>query len=596
MKKIYSFVLMAAALLIGTSAWATEPVATVSINDAPATELETSAAVTDALLALADGDSAVFTLEQNVTLGYGEKIGSQWFDGAKSITFNLNGKSIDCYIRFNLKQASLYIQGSGTVDMKIANLFAATYGSKNKAEAYGYSTLEIGENVIINSANQYALGLFPRDYADATYTGSNTKCNRQLTQDDWKNKYGAGAGVTINIYGKVYSKYGISSNGQLAATVGNVPVVNIGENAYINVIDEEGTGIYAGGYAIWNIQGKVEGPTGIYAKGGVFNLDGADIIGNGEYEEPTENNNGTSGGGSGIVLDGNQAYAGHMELHVTGETVVTSTEGAAVEELVTSANTSQTDSLVIESGTFNGSVQLGSLTLTADLGQEVQINGTITGGIYNSDIAEYLSPTEGALQPAPGGGGYQVVAGCVSILNDNGLATFSSPNYNVVLPENLNVWIVTGGLDGDGKLTLEKVVLSAGAILPMKTGFILEGTANKAYSFIKSTDEAATIDNLASNALLSSDKFADAAKPVYILHDSELWLYEGNEFKEGKAFLPASVFGAGAPKRIQMVFAETQAVENVEVEAVKAEKFIENGQIFIIRGEKVYNVQGQIVK
>lgn len=591
MKKIYSFVLMVAMLLIGTNAWATDPVATVSINGATATELETSAAVTDALLALADGDVAVFTLQQNVTLGYGEKTGSQWFDGAKSITFNLNGKSIDCYIRFNLKQASLYIQGSGTVDMKIANLFAATYGSKNKAEAYGYSTLEIGENVIINSANQYALGLFPRDYADATYTGSNTKCNQQLEQDDWSVKYGAGAGVTINIYGKVYSKYGVSSNGQLAATVGNVPVVNIYEDAYINTSDYNG--IYAGGYAIWNIQGKVEGLTGIYAKGGVFNLNGAEIIGNGEYEKPTENNNGTSGGGSGIVLDGNAAYAGHMELHVTGDTKVTSNEGYAMEELTTSANESQTDSLVIASGEFNGDVHMGSLTMTTELGQDVQINGTITGGIYNSDIAEYLSPTEGAIQQTANG--YEVVAGCVSILNDYGLATFSSPNYNVVLPEDLNVWIVTSGLDGEGKLTLEQVVLSAGAILPKETGFILEGTANKAYSFIKSTADATT-GNLDANALLSSDKFDDAAKPVYILHDTELWLYEGTVFKEGKAFLPASLFGAGAPKRIQMVFAETQAVENVEVEAVKAEKFIENGQVLIKRGEKVYNVQGQIVK
>jgi len=591
MKKIYSFMLMAAMLLVGANAWAQETVATVSINGGSPATLTSSAAVTDALLALNDGDAAVFTLEQNVTLGYGEITGSQWFDGAKSITFNLNGKNIDSYIRFNLKNASLYIQGSGIVDMKIANLFAATYGSKDKAEAYGYSTLEIGAGVVINSANQYAIGLFPRDYADATYTGSNTKCNQELVQDDWKVKYGAGAGVTINIYGQVLSKYGVSSNGQLAATVGNVPVINIYDGAYINTSDYNG--IYAGGYAIWNIQGKVEGLTGIYAKGGVFNLNGAEIIGNGEYEEPTENNNGTSGGGSGIVLDGNAAYAGHMELHVTGDTKVTSNEGYAMEELTTSANESQTDSLVIESGEFTGDVHMGSLTMTTELGKEVQIHGTITGGIYNSDIAEYLSPTEGAIKQTANG--YEVVAGCVSILNANGLATFSSPNYNVVLPADaeLKVWIVKDGLDGDGKLTLEPVALSAGAILPEKTGFILEGTADKAYSFIKSTNDAASIS--ADNKLLSSDKF-DAAKPVYILHDTELWLYEGTVFKEGKAFLPASLFGAGAPKRIQMVFAETQAVENVEVEAVKAEKFIENGQVLIKRGENIYNVQGQIVK
>jgi hypothetical protein len=64
--------------------------------------------------------------------------------------------------------------------------------------------------------------------------------------------------------------------------------------------------------------------------------------------------------------------------------------------------------------------------------------------------------------------------------------------------------------------------------------------------------------------------------------------------KENKAYLQINT--TGAPARIRLAFGQTTGVENVEAEAVKAEKFVENGQIFIRRGEAVYNLQGQIVK
>ena len=559
MRKIYSLVLMATMLLIGANVKA--QVATVSINGGAAAPLATSSALTDALLGLADGAAAVFTLNDDVALGDAQDVtGSKWFDGGKSITFNLNNHQIDCYIRFNLKHASLYIVGPGVVDMKIANIFAATYGSKVKDEPYGYSTLTIGEGVTINSANQYALGIFPRDYADATYTGSNTKCNGTMEQDDWKVKYGAGAGVTININGTVTSKYGVSSNGQLAATVGNVPVINVGANAHINTSDYNG--IYAGGYAIWNIKGEVTGLTGVYAKAGVFNLDGATITGTGEYEKPTTNNNGTSGGGSGIVLDGNNAYAGEMELHVTGNTVVTSTEGAAVEELVTSANESETKALEIQSGTFNGSVQLGSLTLTAELGQDVQINGTITGGTYNSDISEYLSPSGKAVEPVDDGNGhivYQVVEGRVATLNAQGLATFSCHEYNVVLPVGLEAYKAT--VVGTDEVTFERIAVGDGEkVLPVDAGFVLKGNEGS-YSLPKSTASAITVSG---NLLKPSTEWAAGYKNnAYILHGGELWIYNGDSFKDDKAFLPISG-GTGAPKRISFRYDAPTSVENVE--------------------------------
>ena len=50
-----------------------------------------------------------------------------------------------------------------------------------------------------------------------------------------------------------------------------------------------------------------------------------------------------------------------------------------------------------------------------------------------------------------------------------------------------------------------------------------------------------------------------------------------------------------APKRISMHFDAATGVENVET-AAPIEKFMQEGQVLIRRGENVYNLQGQIIK
>ena len=87
-------------------------------------------------------------------------------------------------------------------------------------------------------------------------------------------------------------------------------------------------------------------------------------------------------------------------------------------------------------------------------------------------------------------------------------------------------------------------------------------------------------------------------KNVYVLKGNAFLEYVGtNALAANKAYIQLPAAGPNnAPARIRMVINGTTAVENVEAEAVKAEKFIENGQVFIRRGNEVYNLQGQIVK
>ena len=111
-------------------------------------------------------------------------------------------------------------------------------------------------------------------------------------------------------------------------------------------------------------------------------------------------------------------------------------------------------------------------------------------------------------------------------------------------------------------------------------------------------DNTTTPASISTNLLKPASEWEAAyAGYAYILHGNELWIYTGENFKKNKAFLPMSINpGTTAPQRIRMVFNQATSVENVEVEAVKAEKFYENGQLFIRRGNEVYNVQGQLVK
>ena len=595
MKKIYSFVLMAAMLLVGTNVKATD-VCSLKIGDAEAINYES---LEEAFVAM-DGTqnkTVVLTMLADATfdgtgLAKAPADGIQELQTENGYVFSGNDFTWDLksftvtnanWGRFRLHANNYTIKGD--LDAQNHPLGAINFTdlkSNSQCGIYLYGETNEYSLVHTNLTIEKGVTISSMGYAIAVMANGTYAYNVKVDIYGTITSTGESA---ISILGTVQ---GIPSQGNEAAA----PTINIHDGASVTVPNDKAA-LYVAGYGNWVIEGTVEGGTGIYAKAGNITIQGNGTVTATapEHTDAEPNGNGYTGGmGCAIIQDSKNGYAGGMTLVVTGNATLESqaSDGYAIEEIKTDASQSKTENITIVSGTLTGDIEM-----TGELQEQVVLNGTITGGTFSTDISEFLNPTAGALELTASG--YEVVEGCVSILNDYGLATFSSPNYNVVLPEDLNVWIVTGGLDGEGKLTLEKVVLSAGAILPEKTGFILEGTANKAFSFIKST-AAATTGDLTANALLSSDKFAAAAKPVYILHDTELWLYEGIEFKEGKAFLPATLFGAGAPKRIQMVFAETQAVENVEVEAVKAEKFIENGQIFIIRGEKVYNVQGQIVK
>jgi len=124
-------------------------------------------------------------------------------------------------------------------------------------------------------------------------------------------------------------------------------------------------------------------------------------------------------------------------------------------------------------------------------------------------------------------------------------------------------------------------------------GVIVKGAANTTYNLVAGTGTSV----YGANALIASANWTAATEDAYFLVGNEFKKYTGTDaVPAGKAYLIYTAGGANpAPRRIVMRFNTTTAVENVEA-AEKGVKFMENGQIFIRRGENVYNAQGQMVK
>ncbi|MBR6517075.1 MAG: hypothetical protein IKT40_09600, partial [Bacilli bacterium] len=215
-----------------------------------------------------------------------------------NLTLDLNGHNIiqkqSGANVFNVISGDINITGKGKIiSHENANNAIRIYGS-TEVEDKDFTKVTIGKDVTVES-NGYAAF---------------------ITHND-KRAYG----VEVNIYGTLKGGYnGFFVNGTIQDVdknnFKNFPVVNIYEGAKIS-------GIYAGGYATWNIGAATiedEG-FGIGVKAGKFEIDGATIKATGEKEDPIANNNGISHTGSGIQFETNAEYADHIDMIIKNATL-----------------------------------------------------------------------------------------------------------------------------------------------------------------------------------------------------------------------------------------------------------------------------------
>ena len=147
-------------------------------------------------------------------------------------------------------------------------------------------------------------------------------------------------------------------------------------------------------------------------------------------------------------------------------------------------------------------------------------------------------------------------------------------------------------------------------VIPANAGVILKGTASEDYILTPTDAEASDVsDNVLVGCVTRTDVSAVRANnDIFCMRYSGsydftgFFLYEGQYVPAGKAYLPLPKESNGptpAARRVRFVINEEHVatgVENAKEDSLEAVKFIENGQLFIRRGEAVYNLQGVRVK
>ena len=444
MKKIYSIVLMATALLIGANGWA----ATKTVSSA--TEFE------NAWKEAKSGD--VIKLSTDITIQKILWLGTATMDATPiSLTIDLNGKVLEnnaavkhmFFITHGELNVISSVAGGKVIQSNWASsaqeMFRMTGSNLEdvdpKVATSGYFThLTIGEGVFVEAQKQNALvvdaikngwaltasnaiaaggGTVPTaapydTYGMSVYTGTAAMLS---------GSNGLANGVRVDIYGNVHgTKYAFKVNGNVR-TPENAqysPFVYLHRTSDLNVpATTENTkkpvAAYCSGYARWLIEGHCIGSTAVYVKAGEVDINDAVIESNytGAFVPATAaTGSGVVGCGSAIVIESNKAYSGDIDVEVSGDTKVSATNGYAVEEKVTNAPTTKVDNVTISGGTFEG----GDVRTAAEVAaNEPEKQGTIV--ISETTAASATDPSTETKIAVVGG----MVDGAVTVGNTGNL-------------------------------------------------------------------------------------------------------------------------------------------------------------------------------
>ena len=261
--------------------------------------------------------------------------------GDATLTVNGNGKvettgssnMFQCYAE-NGKGGKLDIQnGTFTNSYKSAKLgecgrIVATWGTENDGSVK--TVVNIGKDATLISDYGYGVIIF-QDVKNGSFN------------------------VTVDVAGTIKGgQMGVTIQGNVKATTGTIPVVNLRPTA--NIEATNGPAIYGAGYGIWNITGgKFVGEEALSIKSGKFNITGGEFIANGAFKAtPVAYSNGVESTGSAISITSNSDYAGKIEVSFNGDATVKSENGYAVFEATTKGTSTKVDTLKIAQGSFTG--------------------------------------------------------------------------------------------------------------------------------------------------------------------------------------------------------------------------------------------------
>lgn len=258
----------------------------------------------------------------------------------KKVTLDLNNHNILTQTnRLKVYKGDLILTGKGTINGTMElGAPVVIYGSLDQNDA-NYSSLTVDENVTLEG-----------DFG--AYISSISKKSIH--------------GVVVNLKGTFKS---VSEEPQAAFTISgnnkdikNCPIINIYSTA--KFISKE-YGLYAAGYAIWNIEGAtIEGGIGGFGiKAGKINIKNAKIYATGEKVKGTYNGNGMNATGAAIAIESNNGYAGNIELTIDGGEYISSKGNAIYHYLAPKdaddvVNSKLVTAVEVKGGRFYGSIDM----------------------------------------------------------------------------------------------------------------------------------------------------------------------------------------------------------------------------------------------
>lgn len=414
MRKIYSLVLLAAALLVGTNAWAENVAkigsmeyATLEAAFAAATTGQTIQLMTDApqtkAIIIEDGKELTLDMQgHTITFATMSTVpadslkpwnfqinqGKLVVTGGGSILNALQGNSSFLFDVPGQKNSNGKRTGSNGLEIIVIRL----YGSTNPA-AENYSVLEVGQGTTLACTNGGKAGI-------------NVDQN-VVNNVGQKTAFGVVVRCDGNCFGK---KYGIQLSGNVNKTPttsgenAHFPYFHIQPNAvvYADPNSSKAVGAYAAGYGEWLIEGHVHGSTGVYIKSGNVAINNAKIESDNNSDTGIKSgkSSGVDAGGNAIATETNGSYAGNITVTISGTTTVTAGEnGYAIQDKNTTADSeTEVEAVTITGGTFTGGTS-GCITLDEGEGENIQV--TVTGGTYNGDIDDIVEHMDEAAAITP---------------------------------------------------------------------------------------------------------------------------------------------------------------------------------------------------
>lgn len=280
---------------------------------------------------------------------------------------------------FMIGKVNLRVVGSGKIYETKPNYspFMVYGATKDQAD---YSVLYIGKDVVVEGW----AGVF----INGTGSAPRTAYGIRIQVDGTLNSVHDTSG---------YAGHGVYINGTARLMDGNVPEITLSETS---VVTSFGNGIYAAGFAKWNLAGSITGSDALSIKSGIFDITGGVYISTGAYRDPVANGNGSENTGAALSITSNASYARKVDITVSGGQFISKNgyavyEGIAEKDGVPAASESYV-TLAIEGGTFTGNAGIGAVSINEAKEKEV-----ITGGTYSSNVGQYIEGThDGAVLAA----------------------------------------------------------------------------------------------------------------------------------------------------------------------------------------------------